>query len=99
MTDPAEDLIQLSAYLDRELDGAEAGRIAALLLTNSALAEEYKLLKQIRDELSCWDKYDCIDVCASPAFEDKLTERLRQLRGAGSKSPGASANLTTVSRN
>ena len=99
MTDPAESLIQLSAYLDGELDGAETGWVAALLLTNSALAEEYKLLKQIRDELCCWDKYDCVDVYASPAFEHELTERLGLLRGTASKSLSTNSYLTTVSRN
>lgn len=96
MTDPAEDLIQLSAYLDRELDGAEAERVAALLLTNSVLAEEYNLLKQVCDVLSYWDKYDCMDVCASPTFEHDLAKRLRRLNDAESKSSGTLPGSTTL---
>ncbi len=92
---PAEDLIQLSAYIDGELDGDEAGRIAMRLVTNLALAEEYEMLKQIRDMLSYLDKIDCTVVAASPAFEPKLYRHLRPLR---SNCPNNSVTLTSVSR-
>ncbi len=99
MAAPAEVLIQLSAYLDGELDRAEAGRIAALLVSNPAVAEEHELLRQICDTLTRWDTIDSTGVAASPSFIPKLSERLRQLRADSSKSFKNPHSLTFAARN
>jgi anti-sigma factor RsiW len=100
MAYPADVLIQLSAYLDGELDGAEAGRIAVLLVSNPAISEEYEFLKQICSTLTNWDRIDCSGrLCASPSFEPKLTERLSRLRANGRNSVSNSHSLSTATHN
>jgi hypothetical protein len=99
MEAPAECLIQLSAYMDGELEGAEAGQVTVLLVSNPAVSEEYELLKQVCNTLTAWDEVDCIGIYASPSFVPKLTERLHKYHADKHKSDSGHHSLTSATRN
>ena len=96
---PAEGPIQLSAYLDDELDRAEAGKVEALLTAHPELLETYLLIKQVCETLTNWDRLDCTDVAASPSFEKNLSKRLECVRCEERCALNPSFSLAIQSRN
>ncbi|MBW7994990.1 MAG: hypothetical protein FVQ81_00170 [Candidatus Glassbacteria bacterium] len=99
MQDPADSLIQLSAYLDDELNGLEAGRTRQRLADCPRLREEYRRIKDLCELLTRWDKIDCRQVTASAGFEVTLTERLSLLRASELPGNGSIFFLSPASLN
>jgi len=99
MGNPAEDLIQLSALIDDELNGIEAGRTRQRLADSAMLREEYRRTKAICELLQRWDRIDSRNISASPAYEAILLERLRRMRASERKPTSLVIAFSEVSRN
>ena len=99
MANPADDLIQLSALIDGELDGIEAGRIMQRLENSAALQDEYRRTKAACELLERWDKIDCRKIAASPSFQARLLKRLRRLRASEHKPSSLIIHLSALSNN
>jgi hypothetical protein len=99
MVNPAEDLIQLSALIDGELDGIEAGRIRQHLAQSALLQDDYRRTKALCELLERWDRIDSRDIAASPRYQATLLERLRRLRASERQANSLVITLSEVSRN
>ena len=99
MVNPAEDLIQLSALIDGELDGIEAGVTRQHLIESALLQDEYHRTKAVCEMLERWDRIDSRDICASPSYEATLFERLRRMRASEHKATTLVITLSEASRN
>ena len=99
MANPAKDLIQLSALIDGELNGAEAGKVRERLAESETLQKEYRRIKEICDLLECWDRFDMHNVAASPSYEAKLHERLLKLLESTREKSSRVIRLKNSSRN
>ena len=99
MAHPAEDLIQLSALIDGELSGAEAGRTRKRLTESALLRDEFRRIKSLCAMLERWDHIDSRHVVASPTYQATLLERLRRLRASERKPTSLLIPISDASRN
>lgn len=99
MTKPADDLLQLNALLDGELNGVEGEWIRKRLAASVRLQEELFQIKCVIETLNLWDQFATPDIRASDNFERKLFNRLRRVVADGNAGVSPRPILAPASRN
>ena len=80
MDRPADEMYQLSALLDNELNQREAAEAKRKIIQSEKWRCEYENLKALNNLLQCWDRIELKDIRASASFELRLLQRLRNLK-------------------
>jgi len=80
MHKPADEMYQLSALLDNELNESEAAEVRKKIIQSEKWRSEYEDLKALNDLLQHWDRIELKDIRASATFELRLLEQLRNLK-------------------
>ncbi|HUU29254.1 MAG TPA: hypothetical protein VM123_15720 [archaeon] len=77
MDKPADELYQLTAFLDNELTEAEAEEVKRKIMKSDKWKNEYERLKELDQLLRLWDEVELKGIKASSSYESKLIQRLR----------------------
>jgi len=80
MDKPADEMYQLSALLDNELNESEAAEVKRKIIRSEKWRSEYEDLKALKNLLQRWDRFELKDIRASATFELRLLERMRNLK-------------------
>lgn len=80
MDRPADEMYQLSALLDSELNDTEAAEVKRKICRSEKWRRSYGELKAICELLNCWDRHELKNIRASATFELKLAARLQNLK-------------------
>jgi len=80
MDKPADEMYQLSALLDNELNESEAAEVRKKIIQSEQWRSEYEDLKALNKLLQRWYQLELKDIRASATFELRLLERLRNLK-------------------
>jgi len=80
MDRPADEMNQLSALLDNELNAVEAAEVKRKIMQSEKWRSEYENLKALNNLLQLWDRIELKDIRAPANFESRLFARLRNLK-------------------
>lgn len=80
MDEPADELYQISALLDNELNQSRAAEVRRKIIQSEKWRREYEELKAMNELFQRWDRLELKNIRASATFELSLLERLRNLK-------------------